>query len=92
MSRTFRNIKKDKSIVKGGDAQVESWDHSNRLTPYTKKKNIGKYKATKSSFVGGYSKGVTRADKLDTKNANRSLKKAFRQELKNQLKQELNEY
>lgn len=48
-----------------------------------------KLKAEKTDHVGGYSKGVSRYDKLITKNANRAMKKGARQESKKNLKKDL---
>jgi hypothetical protein len=91
MSRTKRKIRKWKRdlneirIVEGGDAQVgHGWWGNRKMRPYSKRPNEIKFKA--ESYTGT---APTRNDKLVTKNANRSIKKALRQYLKKQLKDEL---
>ncbi len=59
------------------------------MRPWTKEVRPLKEQASKTDHVGGYSKGVSAYDKLITKNANRSKKKAYRQQLKKELKDEL---
>jgi len=48
-----------------------------------------KYEATKSPYVDGYTKGITATEKLTVKNANRSRKKAMRQQSKDIIKEAL---
>lgn len=57
-----------------------------KLKPYTIDIGVGKFKATKTDHVPGEAKGLSSWDKLVTKNANRSKKKALRRKLKNQIK------
>lgn len=61
------------------------------MKPYLKTKQQGapKLKAVKTDYVPGTAKGVSKKDKLVTKNANRSRKKAARQEAKKQINEEL---
>lgn len=47
--------------------------------------------AHKTDHVGGYSKGVSKYDKLVTKNANRGLKKSTRQKVIREIKQRIDE-
>ena len=53
--------------------------HSRKMRSYSAEREQFKFKASKSEYVGGYSKGVSAYDKLITKNANRSIKKSMRQ-------------
>ncbi|GGH28341.1 hypothetical protein FAZ19_19760 [Sphingobacterium alkalisoli] len=55
------------------------------MKPYTIKIGSPKLKAVKTDHVPGASKGVSKYDKLITKNANRSGKKSLRQRVKNDL-------
>ena len=64
--------------VDDGDSKI--FRPHRKMTPYSKSKWVPKFKASKTSHVGGYSKGVSKADKLNTKNANRSFKKGARQQ------------
>ncbi len=96
MSRTIRNIRKwsidedTVKIIKGGDKQVNHNAWGNRkMPPYATTPSVFKDRATKTCHVNGFMKGVSKYDKLITKNANRSLKKSIRQQLKNELKKEL---
>lgn len=93
MSRTRRKLRKGykpQRIEEGGDAQIDNWLISRKMKPYTRP-NLYKLKATKTDHVPGFAKGVSKSDKLITRNANRSFKKGYRQELEKQLKKELNE-
>lgn len=96
MSRTKRKIFKGgwepsdgKYLTEGGDAWVDHHRYGNRkMKPYSKEKSPIKYKASKSEWAPP-NKSITKNEKLSTKNANRSLKKGFRQQLKRELKEEL---
>lgn len=93
MSRTKRNFRKGYApeyLAEGGDAQNTGNDFKKKLKPYAKEVRPMKEKAAKTGYVGGFSKGVSRYDKLVTKNANRALKKSYRQQLKNETKKLLN--
>lgn len=96
MSRTKRKIRRWKrnsdttEIIEGGDAKVShGWWGNRRMKPYAKTPAVHKERASKTCHVAGYSKGVSKYDKLITKNANRSRKKAYRQQLKKELQNEL---
>ena len=58
----------------------------------SKQKGTGKFKAQKTDHVDGYSKGVSRYDKLVTKNANRGMAKGARQEAKKEIRDILNQF
>lgn len=60
-----------------------------KMMPYTKKPNTYIERAYKTDHVPGRYKGVSSYDKLITKNANRSHKKAYRQQLKRELENEI---
>ena len=62
------------------DGEIRSFKAHRKMAPYAKTKGVPKFKAHKTDHVGGYSKGVSKADKLNTKNANRSFKKGARQQ------------
>lgn len=66
--------------------------NSKRLRPYAVERKPIKYTADKTEYVPGTLKGVSKFDKLITKNANRAIKKAFRQRLKKELQDELRQY
>lgn len=96
MSRTKRRIRKwDNNttiITEGGDAQVSrNWWGRRKMLPYAISPNVSKSRASKTDHVGGFSKGVSRYEKLITKNANRALKKAFRQKQKLEILKAINE-
>ena len=97
MSRTIRNIKRGYNsleIVKGGDAKNrnEGWGYQtkHKLRPYTVTPSIFKAKATKTDHVGGYNKGVSKFDKLLTRNCNRAQKKKVRRLAKKQIQNDIN--
>lgn len=79
MSRTIKDTKQKTTVRK------------RKTKPYVTDKEIGsgKFKATKTDLVPGTSKGVSKYDKLITRNANRSKKKALRQSVKLLIKKEL---
>ena len=97
MSRTKRKIKKSNYgqnygdngsvIIEGGDAWVRRNGKLSRrkMTPYTKK-GLDDVKIKADSYTG---MAPTPQDKLVVKNANRAKKKAFRQKLKLELKDEI---
>lgn len=74
-----------------GDAQIDDWPRNRKMRPYAITPGVNKYKAVKSCYATGFTKGVTKRDKLITRNANRAFKKGFRQQTKQQIKKELNE-
>lgn len=88
MSRTLRK-EFDKTIQdKDGRNQTESkWPSTNKLRPYLSDKNrgVGKFRVEHSSGK----LGISKTGKLVTKNANRSLKKAKRQQDRKEIKNEL---
>lgn len=89
MSRTKRKLRKGYNpqyISEGGDAQVDrnTW-RPRKMRPYTTTTTDSKFTASKTCYVNGFIKGVSRQDKLETKNANRSMKKSLRQKLKKEL-------
>lgn len=95
MSNTKRKIRKGykpKYISIGDDTQADrqnsnSFGHR-KIKSYTKKPNQVKFdKAKYNSKVGLAT--VTKASKLEAKNANRSLKKAVRQHVRKEIKKEL---
>ncbi len=61
------------------------------MEPYVKpkRKGKGKFKIFRFKGMPGTGKGVSKQDKLVTKNANRSLKKAVRQEVTMSIKEAL---
>ena len=59
-----------------------------RIRPYIK--NGNKKKEERSKFKTG--ERPTKEDKLEVKNANRAIKKAYRMELKRELEQEVKNY
>jgi hypothetical protein len=91
MSRTKRKqISETGSEELVGDAKINAYNARNKkLTPYIKNKSDFKFKATHTYLVPGKWKGVSAYDKLITKNANRSKKKALRQKIKLDIKKEL---
>lgn len=78
-------------IAEGGDAMVsKGWWGNRKMTPYTKKGlNDSKFRTEKYKGMPGPAKGISEHDKLVTRNANRSKKKAYRQQLKKELQDEL---
>lgn len=80
-----------KCMGKGGDTQVDHHRYGNRkMKPYAKDKSPMKHKASGSDcYQSGYMKRISKSEKLEAKNANRSLKKGFRQQLKRELRKEL---
>lgn len=75
-----------------GDAQVYGDNfRSKKLKPFAKEVRPLKYYARKTDLVSSFQKGVSRYDKLVTKNANRSIKKAKRRQDKNELKETVSE-
>ena len=62
------------------DGEIGNFKTHRKMAPYAKTKGVPKFKAHKTAHVDGYSKGVSKADKLNTKNANRSFKKGARQQ------------
>lgn len=74
-----------------GDGQVDCFRPHLKMKPYSKEKRPMKFRASKTDHVTGFYKGVSNSDKLITRNANRSIKKAFRQQLKQEIQNELNE-
>lgn len=98
MSHTTRKIRKGgfRSPVKieeGGDAQArhhnDAWVSPKKMKPYAVKPGFRKMKAAKSSMVTGFQKGITKTEKLAIKNANRSVKKAVRQQTRKGIDREL---
>lgn len=99
MSRTKRKIRRQKNrgslrgakeIIEGDDSKAKhfkGWWGNRKMRPYTSKPNDQKFEA--ESYTGT---APTKNDKLITKNANRSRKKAYRQKLKKELKDELRQY
>jgi len=73
-----------------GDAQIDkNIGRRKKLTPYQKKPGDWKYRPEKADGGVGWSNKITAHEKLVTKNANRSRKKAYRQQLKKELKDEI---
>lgn len=70
------------------EKKTKTWNKGTKMRPYTKNPGDLKEKASKTDHVGGYSKGVSAYDKLIARNVNRSKKKAYRQQLKKELKDE----
>ncbi len=88
MSRTKRKkIKDGKLLTSIGDAQVEHNWRGRKMTPYAVTPAVFKDRATKTDHVPGKAKGVSKYDKLLSRNANRSLKKGMRQKLKKEIKE-----
>lgn len=94
MSKTKRTLRKGYNPEyirkeKGGDAQVDSFKiRKKKLTPYTGKSTY-KFEPERSEYVPGTSKGVSKYEKLVTKNANRSMKKSVRAKIKLLIKKEI---
>ena len=61
------------------------------MKPYLDEHSMGspKFNAEKTDHVPGTAKGISKKDKLVTKNANRSRKKAARRQGKNYIKDNL---
>jgi len=72
-------------IVEGGDAQTNNWIGKKKMKPYEKKQGNLKFQPEVSKTSGK----ITATEKLVTRNANRSRKKAYRQQLKKELKDEV---
>ena len=66
--------------------------NAKKMKPYLADKDKGawKYRAVKSEYADGFTKGITQSEKLNVKNANRSRKKAMRQQSKQLIQEELN--
>ena len=62
------------------DGEIGNFKAHRKMAPYAKTKGVPKFKAHKTDHVSGYSKGVSKADKLNTKNANIGFKKGARQQ------------
>ena len=66
------------------------WKNINakKMKPYLADKDTGemKFHPERMEYVDGYTKGVTATEKLITRNANRSKKKAMRQQSKKMIK------
>lgn len=91
MSRTQRKIRRFRrgsiyqlEIVEGDDTKAKyhkGTRNKKKMKPFTKKSGDMKFEAV--NYTGT---APTKQDKLITKNANRSRKKAYRQQLKKELK------
>lgn len=70
----------------------EIWRYPNKMTPYLADKNTGtrKFKPTQRISRWGKPIKITATEKLVTKNANRSLKKAMRQQSQQIIREALN--
>lgn len=96
MSRTRRKIRRWKrgepgrEVVEGGDAQLGyakgGTTHKRKMKPYERKEGNLKFRPIEDG------KKITKEAKLVVKNANRSRKKAYRQQLKKELKDELRQH
>lgn len=97
MSRTKRKYLDGylhKKLEEGGDAKVKGkfWLKKRKMKPYTSDNKIGFGKFQVDGFDGGtgYIRTVSSTEKLQVKNANRSLKKSNRQQSKKDIKNYLN--
>lgn len=55
----------------------------------TKRQGVPKFKTVRFKGVNGLAKGISKYDKLTTRNANRSLTKGARQESKKNIQKDL---
>ncbi len=94
MSKTKRTLRRGYNPEyilkeKGGDAQVRPFRiGKKKLTPYTGKGTF-KFVPERTDHVSGYSKSLSKYEKLVTKNANRSMKKKVRQKVKKEILEEI---
>lgn len=90
----IEHLKEVYSPSKRDNKDITFPTYGRRMKAYTKNNKRGKFAVDMSrgdGNGGGFKLGVSRTGKLVTKNANRSLKKAVRQESKNEIRNYLNQ-